>query len=165
MTLLSLILMAAGTLTGLLAGLLYAFSIAVIPGLRQLSAREHLRAMQAINIRIVNPLFMLSFLGPAVLLPLAAFVSQSSAQVLLIAASALHIVGVIGVTGAGNVPLNNRLARIDSGAISDAEAERARAEYHGVGSAWMRLHHLRTLAAIAATVLVIAASLISRSAE
>ena len=36
------VLVVAGTLTGLFAGLLYAFSVAIIPALRRLKGTEHI---------------------------------------------------------------------------------------------------------------------------
>jgi uncharacterized membrane protein len=160
MTLANVILVLAGTLTGLMAGLSYGFTVAVIPGLRDLKPKEHITAMQAINIRILNPLFAVSFVGPGVLLPLAAFLHRGGASFpWLLAAAALYIVGVFGITGGGNVPLNNRLAQVSSDTLTEAEAEQVRQDYHGRGSGWMWLHNLRTLAAIAATALVLIACL------
>jgi uncharacterized membrane protein len=160
MTLPYLILIVSGTLTGLLAGLLFAFSIAVIPGLRDLEAKSHIAAMQRINIRIINPLFMFSFLGPTVLLPLAAFLYREGTSFpMLLTAAALHMIGVNGVTIVGNVPLNDRLAEVSVDTLTDVEAEQVRQDYHGQDSSWMRMHHVRTLAAVAAAALVFLACL------
>lgn len=154
------VLVVGGTLTGLFAGLLYAFNVAFVPALRQLKAKAHIAAMQAINRKILNPVFFLSFFGPAILLPLAAFLQRGGAQFgLLAAATILHIAGGIGVTIAGNVPLNEKLDKVDVGCISEAEADKIREEFQGPASSWMRLHNLRTLAAIVATALVFIACL------
>lgn len=166
MTFANLLLVLSGTLTGLIAGLCYAFNVAVIPALRSLSAKEHIIAMQAINLRIINPVFMLSFLGPTVLLPLTAFLHRDKTQFpILLAAAALHIIGVNGVTMAGNVPLNNRLVQTNVGSLSETEAEQERQAFHGVGASWMRLHNIRTLAAITATALIFIACLLSSASE
>jgi uncharacterized membrane protein len=155
MTLPNLILIVSGTLTGMLAGVLFAFSVAVIPGLRDLDAKGHIAAMQRINVRIINPLFMLSFLGPTVLLPLAAFLHRdSTAFPLMLIATALYVIGVNGVTIVGNVPLNDRLAEVTVDTLTGVEAEQIRQDYHGQGSLWMRLHHLRTVAAVGAVAFV-----------
>lgn len=160
MTVSNLILVVSGTLMGMLSGLLYAFSVSVIPGLRDLVAQEHIATMQRINVRIINPAFMLTLLGPTGLIPLAAFLHRDNASFpLLLAAAALHIIGVNGVTIVGNVPLNNRLAEVSVDRLNEMEAERIRQDYHGQGSAWMRLHHVRTLAAVATTILVFFACL------
>lgn len=160
MTIENIILIVAGTLTGLLAGVLYAFNVAIVPALRSIQPTEHIAAMQAINSKIKNPVFMLSFLGPTVLLPLAAFLHRADPSFpLLVAAAALHILGANGVTIAGNLPLNDRLEKIDVRRLSEAEAEPIREAYQRRGSPWMRLHAVRTLAEIAATALVLAACL------
>jgi uncharacterized membrane protein len=155
MTLANVVLIAAGTLTGLFAGLLYAFSVAVVPALRAIKGTAHVSAAQSINLKIINPVFMLSFLGPVVLLPLAAFLHRDTPQFgPLVAASILDIIGAVGVTVAGNVPLNNKLDKIDVSTLSEAEADQIRNEYQGPGSPWMRFHAIRTLVATAATAIV-----------
>lgn len=155
MTFEKIILISGGTLTGLLAGLFYAFSVAVVPALREVPAREHLHVMQAVNIKIKNPVFFVTFFGPSVLLPFAAYLNREESQLpLLVAASALCILGVNGVTIAGNLPLNDTLEKVDVSQLSESEAEQMRQDYHGFLSAWMRFHHLRTFSATAATVLI-----------
>lgn len=155
MTLENLVLVIGGTLTGLFAGVLYAFNVAIVPALRSIKGTSHIAAMQAINTKIKNPVFFLSFFGPTLLLPLAAYLHRGTAEFpLLVAAAALHIIGGNGVTIAGNIPLNERLDKVDSGHLSEAEADQIRAEFQGVGSLWMRFHNVRTLAVTAATALV-----------
>ena len=154
-------LVAAGTLTALSAGLLFSFSVAVNGGLHRLKDSEYVAAMQSINIVIVNPVFLLTFFGPVILLPLAAFLhfNISSAQfALLAAASVLYLVFTIGVTAGGNVPLNNRLARVDLSRASGEEVTQARAQFE---RPWNRLHAVRTIASFAATVLIFVAAVAS----
>jgi len=103
----------AATLTsGLLAGLYYAYAISVMPALDQIDPRSAVHAMQRINVVIVNPMFMLTFLGAPLLAAIALFsvFGRESRPVLwwLIAAVALNIVGTL-ITAGLNVPLNNRL--------------------------------------------------------
>jgi uncharacterized membrane protein len=151
------VLVVGGTLTGLLAGVFYGFSVAIVPALRAIKGTQHIAAMQLINIKIINPVFFLSFFGPALLLPLAAFLLRDRPQFgLLLAASLLHIVGAIGVTAAGNIPLNNRLARYDVDQLSEKEADQIRKDFQ---VPWTNFHTIRTLASIAATVLVFLACL------
>jgi uncharacterized membrane protein len=155
MTFENIILMVGGTLTGLLAGVFYAFSVAFVPSLRKLNAKQHIETMQVVNQKIKNPVFFLSFFGPTILLPLAAFLYRDGSEFPLLAAAAiLHIVGSNGVTAFGNIPLNEQLDKVDISQISEAEAERIRQEFQGPGTAWMRLHMVRTLAAVAATALI-----------
>ncbi|GHO49280.1 DUF1772 domain-containing protein [Ktedonospora formicarum] len=157
----NIVLIVAGTLTGLDAGLLYAFSVAVVPSLRALKGTQHIAAMQTINVKILNSVFFLGFFGPTILLPVAAFLYWGTPQFgWLLAAALLHILGANGVTAMGNIPLNNQLAEIDIDQISEEEADKVRKEFQGPGSPWMLLHTIRTLAAIAATVLVFVACLL-----
>jgi uncharacterized membrane protein len=157
----NIVLVTGGTLSALLAGLMFTFSNTVVPSLRAVSAREHIRIMQVINVKILNPVFMVVFMGPNLVLPLAAYLLRNGAEFpYLLAASALHIIGVLGVTGGGNVPLNNALDKVEVDRISDAEAERVRQDHQGVGSRWMMLHNVRTVASIVATILIFIACLV-----
>jgi uncharacterized membrane protein len=73
---------------------------------------------------------------------------------LLLTASVLYIAGSFGLTIAGNVPLNERLARFDASKAAGNEIAQARA---GFEKPWNRLHTIRTIASIAATVLIFVA--------
>jgi uncharacterized membrane protein len=160
MTIENIVLVVGGTLTGLMAGLFYAFNVAIVPALRAIKGTQHIATMQAINDKIKNPVFFLSFIGPTILLPLAAFLHRGLEQFpLLVAAAALHIIGANGVTMAGNIPLNDRLDKVDTDQISETEADQIRNEFQGAGSPWMRFHNIRTLASIAAAALVLIACL------
>jgi hypothetical protein len=65
-----------------------------------------------------------------------------------------YIAGSFGLTMVGNVPLNQRLAKFDASKASGNEIAQARA---GFEKPWNRLHTIRTIASIAATVLIFAA--------
>lgn len=154
------VLVVGGTLTGLLAGLLYTFTVAIVPALRSIKGTHHIATMQALNAKIENPVFFLSFFGPTILLPLAAYLHRGGAQFpWLLAAAILHIVGANGITIARNIPLNRELAQHDVDQLSETEADRIRQGFQGSGTAWMRWHHVRTLAAVVATALVFVACL------
>ena len=56
-------LLAATLATGLMAGLYFAFSCAVMPGLARTDDRTFVAAMQWINVRILNGWFALAFGG------------------------------------------------------------------------------------------------------
>src|SRR5687767_15970411 len=60
--------------TALIAGLFYAWSVSVNPGLHRLSDGEYLRSMQQINRVILNPLFFASFMGALIMLPICTFI-------------------------------------------------------------------------------------------
>ncbi|WP_181787319.1 anthrone oxygenase family protein [Streptomyces phytophilus] len=115
--------------TGLMAGLFAAFAYAVMPGLGRSSDRTLVDAMQGINKAIVNPVFMLPFMGSIPLLGLAVVLAWRGqgreALPWLIAALVLYVVA-FGVTVAGNIPLNDQLDRAgDPDRIKDLAAVRA----------------------------------------
>lgn len=147
------LLIITGVLTALLAGVFFAFSVAVNGGLHRLKDEAYVQAMQHINVVIENPLFLLTFIGPVVLLPLMTWLTWADGTMrplLLAGASLLYVVGTFGITMARNVPLNRRLALANAG----KEAAKARAEFE---NPWNRLHAARTVASVFATVLVFAA--------
>ena len=53
--------------SGVVAGLLFGFSTAVMKSLARLPAEHGMRAMQHINLVILNPLFLGAFMGTALL--------------------------------------------------------------------------------------------------
>ncbi|WP_454814222.1 anthrone oxygenase family protein [Labrys neptuniae] len=100
--------------SGLVAGIFFAFSNFVMPALGRVAPASGIAAMQAINVTVINPGFMLAFMGTAVLcLGLALgswfWLGEWSGK-LLLAASLVYLVGCVGVTMALNVPLNDALA-------------------------------------------------------
>lgn len=123
------VLLVATVSTGLMAGLFAAFAYAVMPGLGRSSDRTFIEAMQGINKAILNPVFMLPFMGTIPLLGLAVVLAWRghgrSALPWLIAALALYVVA-FAVTGGVNVPLNDQLARAgDPGHIRHLATVRA----------------------------------------
>ena len=155
------LLLVTGTLTGLIAGLLFGYEVSVNGGLGRLKDSEYVAAMKSINIVIQNPIFLPTFLGPAILLPIVTILHRENTDsgqfMLLLGASVLYIVGTLGVTMLGNVPLNERLDKFEINNASDKEIAEARKFYE---KPWNRLHTVRTLASVAALVLVLAASLV-----
>ncbi|GLZ81763.1 membrane protein [Actinorhabdospora filicis] len=146
---------AAGVTGALISGVFFGFSVAVNPGLHALSDADYLKAMHSINRKILNPVFLLTFVGSAILVVVAAIMAAGTDGFwLLVAAAALYVVGLFFVTAGGNVPLNNRLDAFDPYTADEA----ALAEMRGVfEKPWNRLHTVRTLAGIAATILVFCA--------
>jgi uncharacterized membrane protein len=49
--------------SALVAGIFFAFSTFVMQALGRIPAEQGITAMQSINITVINPLFMLAFLG------------------------------------------------------------------------------------------------------
>jgi uncharacterized membrane protein len=51
--------------SGLMAGLFFVFSVAVMKAFSRLTSAEGIAAMQAINVTIINPIFLAVFFGTA----------------------------------------------------------------------------------------------------
>ncbi len=133
---------------GLLGGLFFTFSNFVMRALKGLSPANAVAAMQAINVTVLNPLFLGIFMGTAVLSLGLTLVGVSnrgaSAAAWLIVASLLYLVGTFLVTVVFNVPLNNRLATVTPESAAGAELW---AHYLVRWSAW---NHVRTVTSLAA---------------
>ncbi|GGU75648.1 anthrone oxygenase family protein [Lentzea flava] len=96
----------AAAASGLMAGLFFSFSTAVMPGLADLPAEHARSAMRRINVRIQNPVFLLVFTGNVILCGIEVFQGR-------IGGGLLYIVGSFLLTMFVNVPMNNRLERAD----------------------------------------------------
>lgn len=136
--------------TGLVAGVFFAFSTFVMPGLRRLRDQDGLRAMQGINEAApASPLFMLALLGTAVLgIGLGGWALTDldrPAAPYLLAGGVLYLVAVV-VTVVFHVPRNDALGLVDP---ESAEAADAWRRYY---RAWVLGNHVRTVAPTAATV-------------
>jgi uncharacterized membrane protein len=146
---------AAAILSGVMAGIFYAFSTTIMASLARIPAPSGIAAMQSINVVIVNPLFLLVFLGPAalsaVLLVAAIFGWGDLETGWVIAGSVLYLVGCMLVTGVFNVPRNNALDKVYPTAPEGA------AYWTGYLSEWTTWNHVRTAASIAAMICFILA--------
>lgn len=134
--------------SGLMAGVFFAFSTAVMPGLRRLRPSAGAEAMQHVNVVIQNPLFLLVFMGTGLiclLVAIGALVSGAAGAVWLVIGALLYVVGSVGLTMGVNVPMNNRLDAANP--ITDTGAA-IWADYLTRWTAW---NHVRALACTAAT--------------
>ena len=151
--------------TALIAGLMYAYSCSVNPGLGRLPDSEYIRAMQSINRAILNPLFFISFIGTLLLLPLSTWLHYraglSNAFMLMLIATLVYVIGVFGVTMFGNVPLNDAMDKFN---VSSANVDSIAKQRIDFEIPWNRLHTIRTLASMVSLVLVIIAC-VTRNAK
>ena len=147
---------ALGSVT--MGGVFFAFSSFVMRGLGRLPAAQGIAAMQSMNIVVINPMFMTAFLGTgaaSVAVAVTALSAPDPARAYLLGGALVYLAGVIGVTMAGNVPLNNALDGTDPAA---ADAAKFWSRYLRRWTAW---NHVRTIAGIAAGALL-AAALVAR---
>ena len=138
---------------GLMAGLFFAFSVAVMKALARLPSADGIAAMQSINVVIINPVFLAAFFGTATACALVIIASllrwRESGVVYVILGSVLYLVGSFLVTVVFNVPKNNVLASVSP---TDPDSTSLWASYLDKWTAW---NHVRTVAALAAMALLI----------
>ncbi len=137
---------------GLIAGVFFAFSTFVMNGLAQQPPAQGIATMQSINITVINPWFMIIFLGTGatcILLAVSSLLKwhQPGASYLLLG-SLLYLVGTVLVTIAFNVPLNDALAIVKP---DSTDGENLWARYL---TNWTFWNHIRTIAALAAATLL-----------
>jgi uncharacterized membrane protein len=133
---------------GVVGGIFFAFSTFVMKALARLPATQGIAAMQAINVAVLNPVFLAVFLGTAigcgVLAGASLFAWGEPGALDRLIGSALYLGGTVGVTRACNIPRNDALA-----AVGPASAEGARVWADYVVT-WTRWNHVRTVAGLAA---------------
>lgn len=138
------VLIAATIVMGIMSGIFFLYSNTIMPGLGKTDDRTFVGAFQAIDSRIINPVFMLMFFGGLVVTGAAVFLHLGdqfrSSLPWLIAGLVLYVV-VFLQTVAINVPLNDYIKGAgDPGEIDVAQVRREFNE-----NRWIRSNHIRTL--------------------
>lgn len=155
--------MGSVVITGLSAGVFYAWSVSVIPGTQRVTDSVYLETMQSINRAILNPAFFLVFFGSMLFLGTSgalAFSANKVAFALLLAAALTYLFGVIGVTGLGNVPLNDQLDALNLASMTADQQALFRRSYE---FKWNRLHQIRTALAVLTFLLTVIALFVQTS--
>ncbi|TCM45884.1 DUF1772 domain-containing protein [Kribbella sp. VKM Ac-2568] len=130
---------------GLMGGLFFAFGTTVMSSLERMPPGQGATAMNLINVRIQNPLFLLIFLGTALIclaLAVLAFVRDSPGRWWLLAGAALYLVGVMVLSIAVNIPLNDKLAALDPNSAAGA------AEWLNYLAKWNPANNVRAVACL-----------------
>jgi uncharacterized membrane protein len=134
----------------LMAGVFLAFSTFIMNALARLKPSQGMAVMQAINITVINPLFMTVFLGTGItcllLVIYALFHWQQPGVAMLLMGSQLYLIGTLVVSIAFNIPLNEALAKVEPDSVA---GESFWATYLANWTAW---NHLRTITSVAATI-------------
>ncbi|MFC9436228.1 DUF1772 domain-containing protein [Nocardia sp. NPDC057030] len=137
-------LVAATLATGLIAGLFYGYANSVMPALNQTDDRTMIDVMQKINVVIINPVFMLGFMGTVGFSILAAALHLGKDQrttLIWIAVGLVINIIAFAVTSGLNVPLNDQLAAAgDPAQIADLAKVRADFE-----ATWVRWNIVRAV--------------------
>jgi len=115
------VLVAALVAAGLIAGLFYAYACSVMPGIGRGDDKTFVEAMRGINVAIVNPVFMLTFLGAPLLAGVAMFLNPGPRPWVI--AGFVFLAAMIVITGVVNIPLNNALDQGDDYAAVRAAFE------------------------------------------
>lgn len=162
LTLKNISLLIAIVLTGLSAGLFYAWSVSVIPGTKKVIDSSYLEVMQQINREIMNPQFFLVFIGSMVLLAFSAVLHYGSGVSfwLLLVATGAYILGTFVVTGLGNVPLNNELDGLKLGQLNPSQMQEFRRYYE---ARWNLFHQIRTFFSVLAFIASLIAAFTANS--
>lgn len=143
--------------SALMGGIFFAFSSFVMTALNNVSPGEGIRIMQRINIDVFSWSFTILFLSiplSAIVLAIdAAFHWSDAGSVYYVAGCLVYLSGAVLVTGKGNIPLNNVLARLDP------NTDIAHSTWKDYLRTWTRWNHARTVACILTSVLFTGASL------
>ena len=145
-------------LCSLVAGFLFAYAIVVMPGIKNLSDREFIRAFQVTDRIIQNnhPIFMLVWIGSAIAVIVTALTGIGRLQgvdLFLLALAALaYVLGVQVSTIAIHLPLNNKLQTLDVDAMNETDIKTARNNFE---SRWNTSNIIRTTIASCVSVLLI----------
>lgn len=147
-------------LTGLSAGLFYAWQVSVIPGTKLTQDSTYIETMQKINRAIINPPFMLIFLGSLLIMILSVILYWNTEMSLwlILSATLVYGAGTVMVTGLGNVPLNDALDELQ---LNDLSKEEISKERHDYEVPWNRLHLIRTVFAVLSFMLLLIAAFIT----
>ena len=134
--------------SALTAGIFFAFSTFVMRALALQPPAPGIATMQLINITVINPWFMAAFFGPAAACFFLTIVALRQwgqpGAIYWLVGSLLYLIGTIGVTVAGNIPLNDALAAV---LPNSAEGTTLWAKYL---TDWTFWNHVRTIAAFLA---------------
>ena len=127
--------------SGLVGGVLFAFSSFVMPALRRIPAPQGISAMQSINRQATTFAFMTLIggtLAVAVGVGVQAVLRQEQAGAGWVEIGTVAYLAALGITGAVNVPRNDHLAGFDA---STPEAARYWSTFL---SDWIVANHIRT---------------------
>jgi len=151
------VLMMATFLCALVAGLLFAFAVVVMPGIRRLDDGAFIRAFQAIDGVIQNkqPLFMAVWVGSLLALIAATLLGVSALsgaeRLLIVVAALLYLLCVQLPTFAINVPLNNQIQKLDPDSMNETTRRRAREVFE---PRWNKWNAIRTVGAGVASIML-----------
>ena len=137
--------------SALIGGIFFAFSSFIMKALARVPSAQGIAAMQSINTMVLSPSFLAAFMGTAatslLVALLAVAVWETPSAPWLVTGALLYLTGTFLLTGLGNVPLNNRLAAVQSNDPAEIEV------WERYLDRWTLLNSARTVAAICAALM------------
>ena len=141
--------------SGLMAGLFFVFSVAIMPALDRLGHPGGMKAMQTINDDIQTPVFLLVFLGSgaagAALAVSSLWSWDQGGAGYRLAGGLLALIGIVVLTVVYHVPRNNSLNAVS------ADSTAAPAEWARHLREWVPWNHVRTVTSTASLVALLLA--------
>ena len=140
---------------GLMAGVYFTFSVFVMQALDAAGRPVGMAAMQSINRIILKslflPLFFASSLACLLLAVFGVMIWGAAGAWQMVMGGVIYLVGMLAVTAAANVPLNNALE------ATDAAGPEAETMWRRYMQRWLPWNHVRTVSCTVSLVLLIAA--------
>jgi uncharacterized membrane protein len=94
-------------------GVYFTYANSVVPGLDNIDPEKAVEAMRKMNIAIINPAFLSTFIGPVITAAVTGFLllglDENTSAYLFLAAAVVYLIGSIIITGSINIPMNNAL--------------------------------------------------------
>jgi len=135
---------------GIVTGLLFAFSNFIMRAFAALPNDKGMFTMQRVNEEIINPVFLILFLGTPILCSIILINSFLQFDILnnlqLLLGALAYLIGPFAITVMFNVPLNNQLAKADASAADEI--------WPDYQIKWQRWNHIRTYIGVASMVLL-----------
>jgi len=145
-------------LSAITGGVLFGFSILVMPGLRRVSPSSGIHAMQQINLVAPRSLLVLPLIGSTlgcIAIGAWALFGRHAPALGWSTLGAASGIGSFAVTAAINIPLNNSLAHLDPNAADSAHSWRAYA------TRWTAANHVRASLSLLSAGALLAATRVS----
>jgi len=144
--------------SAVIGGVFSAFSEFIMAALLRTKSAGGIEAMQQINRTVIRTQFVA---GIIVITPCSIFLAIYSlftlggaAQLALILAPIVYLPSVFFMTIFGNVPMNNKLDRLDPA------SQEARLYWVEYGRNWTRLNHFRSIGSFVTAIIYIAAAVL-----
>jgi uncharacterized membrane protein len=130
-------------------GVFFTYSNSVVPGLDKADPEKAVEAMRKMNVAIINPRFLATFIGPVVTSAVTGFLllglDEDTSAYLFLAAAVIYLVGCQVITGRINIPLNN--------ALENSTSTDWQQRWADFSPRWRRWNTVRTLSSGVALVL------------